>query len=265
MDYTPGKKPESRTYRTGSTAVRALVAAVLGYLASVVVLPLLARLTGAGTSEAPGLVEFVLGLLPMDIAAAICAAAVVLREKQGFSTTDKVDPVDRVDMIETTRDEATAVGFPAHLKLWATTIPAAIVLVSVVTAITFQIFNLLDLKVQPPPIHEFMQTIEFGSGLWIMVTVASVLLAPVAEEFLFRFVLPRALDHLGLLVPWVTAAILFAVAHGSLVSIPGLFALALVLNHIVKRRGTIVDAMVIHAGYNASVLILWLLLRKSAV
>jgi membrane protease YdiL (CAAX protease family) len=284
MDYTPGKKSEPRTYGTpplqaeaprrpdtgaegtaaesGSTVVRALVAAVLGYLASILIMPTLARLTGAGTSATPGMLEFVLGLLPMDIAAAACAAAVVLHEQQRFSITDKVDPIDRVDFMETPRDTIAAISIPMRLKLWATTIPAAILVVSMVTAITFKIFTLLDLKIQPPPMQEFMQNIEFGSGLWIMVAVASVVLAPVAEEFLFRFVLPTALGHLGLVVPWATAAVLFAVAHGSIMSIPGLFALALILNHIVKQRGTLLDAMIIHAGYNASILILWLLFRN---
>jgi membrane protease YdiL (CAAX protease family) len=283
MDYPPGKKSEPRTCGTpppqaeasrragcgpedlagsGSTAVRALIAAVLAYLASILIMPTLARLTGAGTSATPGMLEFVLGLLPMDIAAAVCAAAVVLHEQQRFSTTDKVDPIDRVDIMETPRDTIAAISIPMRLKLWATTIPAAILVVSMVTAITFQIFTMMNLKIQPPPMQEFMQDIEFGSGLWIMVAVTSVVLAPVAEEFLFRFVLPEALGHLGLVVPWVTAAALFAIAHGALVSMPGLFALALILNHIVKQRGNLLDAMIIHAGYNASILILWLLFRN---
>jgi len=87
----------------------------------------------------------------------------------------------------------------------------------------------------------------------IVVVLSAVVAAPLAEEFFFRRVLQGWLERLvpgGGAVP--LAAAVFAVLHwGQGLAWVPLFALGLVLGEIVRRTGSLVPAILLHALFNA--------------
>lgn len=87
--------------------------------------------------------------------------------------------------------------------------------------------------------------------------VALAAVPALCEELLFRGALARGLrPRLGLVGAALVSAALFALVHGSLARLPITFALGVVLGITALRVGSIVPAMVIHAGNNAAAVLL---------
>lgn len=87
--------------------------------------------------------------------------------------------------------------------------------------------------------------------------LALAVVPALCEELLFRGALARGLRApLGLLGAAVVSAALFALVHGSLARLPITFALGLVLGVTTLRVGSVVPAVVIHAGNNAAAILL---------
>jgi len=84
-----------------------------------------------------------------------------------------------------------------------------------------------------------------------LLTVTTVLVAPICEELMFRGYIQRAHEvprpWLGILV----GGVLFAVYHLRFQGFFGLVPVALALGFIAWRTGSIVPAMAVHAGFNA--------------
>jgi membrane protease YdiL (CAAX protease family) len=90
------------------------------------------------------------------------------------------------------------------------------------------------------------------SGIAILVA-AGVLVAPVAEEILFRGFLYGVLKrYLGGIGAALLTAMLFAAIHMNLTSLPGLFVLALGLIFAYERSGSIFVPIGMHALFNSS-------------
>lgn len=229
---------------TGAAAVHAFIAGSLAFFSAIIAIPLLtAAQNGQPTAEPPETLDFFLGLLPLDIIAAGVALLVFLKQSAQSGKTATLDdtkpprpPVDRI----------------GHCIL---AIIASLAGVGVTTALTVQLFNFLDLPIRPMPTQSIMQAAH-SPAAWTLLAACVVGLAPAAEEFLFRRICPLAFQHAGLPTPWFLAALLFAAIHGSLVYLPGLLVLALILNHMVRRNGKLLDAILVHAGYNAFILLL---------
>ena len=81
--------------------------------------------------------------------------------------------------------------------------------------------------------------------------VATVLLAPPCEEFLFRgFFYGVGKRYIGSLPSGIFASLFFAASHVNLVSLPGLFVLALCLTAAYERTGSLLVPIGMHAFYN---------------
>ncbi len=82
--------------------------------------------------------------------------------------------------------------------------------------------------------------------------ITAVLLAPIAEEFIFRGILYPAIKHAGFprLAFWGTAA-LFAVIHGNLVALLPFMLLALVLTWLYEQSDNLLATITAHATFNA--------------
>ena len=96
-----------------------------------------------------------------------------------------------------------------------------------------------------------------GSEPLALKLIALAAVPAVCEELLFRGALARGLRApLGLVGASLASAALFALVHGSLARLPITFALGVVLGLTALRTGSIVPAMVIHAGNNAAAVLL---------
>lgn len=91
-----------------------------------------------------------------------------------------------------------------------------------------------------------------SAGGRIALGVAAVLLAPLAEEFLFRGVLYPAVKHAGFprAALWGTSA-LFAIIHFNLVTLLPLFLFALVLVWLYEVSNSLLAPVAAHVTFNA--------------
>jgi uncharacterized protein len=79
----------------------------------------------------------------------------------------------------------------------------------------------------------------------------------VCEELLVRGAIARGLrPRLGLLGAALLSSLYFAALHGSIARLPITFALGMVLAIATLRSGSVVPAMLIHAGNNAAAVLL---------
>jgi membrane protease YdiL (CAAX protease family) len=92
----------------------------------------------------------------------------------------------------------------------------------------------------------------------VFFAVLVVTVAPVAEELLFRGALLRALQR-RMTPAWATfvSALAFAAVHplssptiGSVIAVPGLFALGVVSATLAIRTGNLSASILLHAGFN---------------
>lgn len=90
----------------------------------------------------------------------------------------------------------------------------------------------------------------------VMIIVFAVALAPVAEEFLFRFFLFGVLKrYFGLLFGLVANALLFAAVHGHLPSFAALFVLGACFTVAYEWSGSILVSMTMHSLFNSLTLV----------
>ena len=87
--------------------------------------------------------------------------------------------------------------------------------------------------------------------------LATVVLAPPCEEFLFRgYFYGVGKRYLGALGSALATSLLFAAFHLNLASLPGLFVLALCLTAAYERTGSLLVPIGMHALYNCTSLVM---------
>jgi membrane protease YdiL (CAAX protease family) len=80
----------------------------------------------------------------------------------------------------------------------------------------------------------------------------AVIVAPVAEEVIFRgYLYPVVKKYAGTTVALLLTAVLFAVLHGHVPSIPALTMLAVCLGLAYEKSGSLLVPMIMHAVFNA--------------
>jgi membrane protease YdiL (CAAX protease family) len=91
----------------------------------------------------------------------------------------------------------------------------------------------------------------------VMIIVLAVVVAPISEEFIFRFFIYGVLRrYFGIAVALVFNALLFAAAHTHLPSAAPLFVLGACFTLAYEWSGSILVSMAMHALFNAAQLIL---------
>lgn len=106
-----------------------------------------------------------------------------------------------------------------------------------------------DLDVQD--IVRFLQKAESPRDRWAVLVMA-VVVAPVAEEVIFRgFLYSTAKKYAGAFVSAVATSLLFAGLHGHMPSVPALFTLAMCLVLAYEKTGTLLVPMIMHSVFNA--------------
>jgi membrane protease YdiL (CAAX protease family) len=103
----------------------------------------------------------------------------------------------------------------------------------------------------PQPIVDFLMK-SSGWQARAAVCVVAVIVAPVTEELIFRGCLYGMLRSFAGRVPAIAiSAILFALIHGHVPSLPGLIVLAAGLALVYERCGSLWAPISMHAGFNA--------------
>jgi membrane protease YdiL (CAAX protease family) len=96
----------------------------------------------------------------------------------------------------------------------------------------------------------------------LVLAIALVVVAPVAEEIFFRGIVLNAwLREFGVRRAIIGSALLFALIHGSIFVIPAIFALGIGLALLYIRTGSLPASMAMHATFNGITLVLGLLVR----
>jgi membrane protease YdiL (CAAX protease family) len=96
----------------------------------------------------------------------------------------------------------------------------------------------------------------------VLMAVAAVFVAPVAEEVIFRgYLYPAAKRFCGPSGAMVFSSLVFAAAHGNVVAIAPLFLLALLLCLVYEFTGSIWSCIAIHFLFNAATVTIQLLVR----
>jgi membrane protease YdiL (CAAX protease family) len=108
--------------------------------------------------------------------------------------------------------------------------------------------------VDQPTEQQAVQALRIASA-WsdrAVLGVITILLAPLAEEVLFRGILYSWIKHAGFprLALWGTAAV-FAAIHMNLMILVPLFVLAVVLTVLYERTGNLLAPVVTHSLFNA--------------
>lgn len=112
------------------------------------------------------------------------------------------------------------------------------------------VYGLSDGNVTPQDVVEFLQSAKSPRDR-IAVLAMAVIVAPVAEEMIFRgYLYPVGKRYIGSFLSAILTAALFAVLHGHAASIPALFTLALCLALSYERSGSLLVPMIMHAVFN---------------
>lgn len=100
-----------------------------------------------------------------------------------------------------------------------------------------------------------VQTLRMASSLLhkTVLAITTILLAPAAEELLFRGVLYKWIQQLGYpnLAVW-GLSIVFAAIHVNALTFPALFLLSLILTILYERTGNLLAPITAHASFNAA-------------
>lgn len=103
----------------------------------------------------------------------------------------------------------------------------------------------------PQEVVQFLQNAETPHDRLAVLAMA-VIVAPVAEELIFRgYLYPVGKRWLGPFLSMAGTSLLFAALHGHMASIPALFTLAMCLGLAYEKSGTLIVPMVMHAIFNA--------------
>ena len=105
-----------------------------------------------------------------------------------------------------------------------------------------------------PPLQPIVEMFNESSTLEkrVLIIVLAVSLAPLAEEFIFRFFIYGVMKrYLGRAAAVVASALLFAAVHGHLPSFAPLFVLGSCLAVAYEWSGSILVPMTMHALFNA--------------
>ena len=114
------------------------------------------------------------------------------------------------------------------------------------------------------PMQESVKLLQEAQDplLVILMSVAAVIVAPLAEEVVFRgYLYPAAKRFCGPLGAMLFSSLVFAAAHGNVVALLPLFILAMLLCLIYELTGSIWATISVHFLFNAATVTLQLLYR----
>ena len=131
-------------------------------------------------------------------------------------------------------------------------------LIWLVTALSQWFFQLLGAQLeQQKPVEMLLNALEKEPIKFWALALGAIVLAPIAEELLFRSYIYRFLKtKYRTLAATLISALLFAAMHANLASLIPLFVLGVLFSRTYENSGSIVAPMVYHALFNAHSILL---------
>ena len=145
-------------------------------------------------------------------------------------------------------------------RIWLPVVPVVIALLPVVCWLLqyASIYTLTKIGWQPE--EETAVTVLTNAKAWWLrayLGLFTVVIAPVAEEFIFRGMLYPLIKQSGWpRLAWFGVSLLFALIHWDAAGFVALFLLALVLTWLYERTDSLLAPIAAHAFFNAANLIL---------
>lgn len=141
-----------------------------------------------------------------------------------------------------------SVGFARALGRSLLWLAAAYPLLMLVQAM---VYGAAGGEMSPQEVVEFLENADTPRDR-LAVLVMAVVVAPVAEEMIFRgYLYPVGKKYFGAFASMAATSLLFAVLHGHMGSLPALFTLAMCLGLAYEKSGTLLVPMIMHAVFNA--------------
>lgn len=214
--------------------------------ASLVVYYLIPLLTSSVGGMDRGTVLLWLGLVPLHLAGSASALG-VLAGRLGWQTTGTVFLYHG-----TVAELRQMVVFVVRQAIWV--YPAAVVL-TMMSEIAMRQYGIVPAG---SPILSLSQQAVHAPIFWSSVVLSALVVAPLTEEFLFRYVCFNALRPLGTGIATGLTAAFFAGIHRIPEQFAGLFLLAFVLQDIRRRYTGLLAPLLLHILFNAIALLLFL-------
>ena len=132
----------------------------------------------------------------------------------------------------------------------------AVGVVGTIVAYTINAAVTFVFELEAPVEQQLLDDVLAGGATSVVVVLAAVVMAPIAEEMLFRGLLFQSLRRrLGLWFAAVTSAAVFCLVHVEIIvsqplALTGLFVLAIVLAWSFHRTGSLVVPIIAHATFN---------------
>ncbi|MFW5802534.1 MAG: CPBP family intramembrane glutamic endopeptidase [Verrucomicrobiota bacterium] len=220
---------------------RAAAAAMLGGVGGML---LLGGLVEGPLENAPLWLQLLAGLLPLHICAFAAALAVVAADAGEWRLSPRL-----LRQLGFGASQAGRLSSPGFIAMSAAGACLSTALLSLACA---ALLEQLGVPVTGNPL--IRAVIEEGTvRSWLALAFVGVIVAPPVEEFLFREVLNGAFGGVGAgsaRRAAVLSAAAFAVIHGIPAQMPALFALALFLQWLRRRSGSLRAGTAVHAVYN---------------
>lgn len=137
---------------------------------------------------------------------------------------------------------------------------AAAALIGIVTQLVFlpalYFFVLKILSGDPDSTAQALGDRLNNVGDIILFGVAVIVVAPLVEEWFYRgMVLPTLTRRFGVVAGVISSSAVFALVHGEVILLPGLFCFALILAGLTVKTGRIGAAVVAHMTFNATTVV----------
>ena len=226
--------PDTQAEADTSWCTLAAPVAVVSALVSLIVL---AGIVLAAGSPPPTLMLWV-SVAPVDIVAFAAALAVLRRQRPPGHRARALELLPRPEPVLSLLGRAAR----ALLFLYPSTLLLTLASVYLLTQVGYT-----------PQTSHFIEMLlhERGGVFWASALGVTLLLAPLAEEILFRLVLFESLSDLGQRTALCLTATAFALVHQIPEQMPALFLLGVVLQRARERSGGLWLPLMTHAGFNA--------------
>lgn len=124
-----------------------------------------------------------------------------------------------------------------------------IAILFVIISILGQVFgSFIFSQIKDPNFENYRATENSSAVLYF---IFGLIIAPIAEEFLFRGVLFNVFRvKMPVMLAWVLQAAIFSISHGTFVHLPGTFLLGLFTCLVYNLTGKLGSNIGIHMGYN---------------